>query len=56
MGVQNPSLWCFNNCLRKVQAGRNVLYSQLKAGKNPPKKFKKIFDTNKRILRIIQCY
>ncbi|KAL4135150.1 hypothetical protein QTP88_006793 [Uroleucon formosanum] len=31
MGVQHPSLWSFINCLRRVQAGRDVFYSQLEA-------------------------
>ena len=57
MGVQHPSLWSFINCLRKVQAGRDVFYSQLEAGKSPPpKKLKKFIDTDKRILRIVQSY
>jgi len=50
MGVQHPSLWSFINCLRKVQARRDVFYSQLEAGKSPPKKLKKFIDTDKRIL------
>ncbi|XP_016659135.1 uncharacterized protein LOC107883503 [Acyrthosiphon pisum] len=56
MGVQHPSLWSFYNCLRKVQAGRDVFYSQLEAGKSPPKKLKKFIYTDKRISRIVQSY
>jgi len=56
MGVQNPSLWSFIDCLRKVQAGRDVFYNQLEAGKSPPKKLKKFIDADKRILKIVQSY
>ncbi|KAL4091278.1 hypothetical protein QTP88_025991 [Uroleucon formosanum] len=31
IGVKNPSLWSFIDCLRKVQAGRDVFYNQLEA-------------------------
>ncbi|KAL4100733.1 hypothetical protein QTP88_020767 [Uroleucon formosanum] len=56
MGVQHPSLWSFINCLRKVQAGRDVFYNQLEAGKNPPKKLKKFIDADKCILRLVESY
>jgi len=56
MGFQHPSLWSFINCLRKVQAGQDVFYSQFEAGKGPPNKLKKFIDADKRILRIVKSY
>ncbi|XP_022161009.1 uncharacterized protein LOC111027092, partial [Myzus persicae] len=56
MGVQHSSFWSFINCLRRVQAGRDVFYSQLEVGKSPLKKLKKFIDADKRILRLVLCY
>lgn len=56
MGVCHPSIWAFINCLKKVQSGHDYFYSQLTAGKSPPKKLKKFADLDKRILIIVQQY
>jgi hypothetical protein len=55
-GVHHPSLWSFINCLRKVQAGWDVFYSELEADTSSPKILEKFIDADKRILRIIQIY
>lgn len=42
MGVKHPSLWFLINCLRKVKAGRVVLYSQFEAGNTAPKNYRNL--------------
>jgi len=56
MGECHPSIWVFINCLRIIRFGHDYFYSQLAAGKSPHKKFKKIADLDRRILKIVQQY
>ncbi|CAI6344403.1 unnamed protein product [Macrosiphum euphorbiae] len=56
MGVTNPTIWSFINCLKKIQTGRDVFYEQLVTGGSPPKKKKKYIDNDKRILKLVSNY
>jgi hypothetical protein len=38
MGCDHPTLWSFIINLKKIQAGRDIYYNQLEAGRSPPKK------------------
>ncbi|XP_025406828.1 uncharacterized protein LOC112680829, partial [Sipha flava] len=49
MGVSHLTLWSFILSLHKIQSGRDTYYSQLEAGKSPPKKLKKYLDVDKRL-------
>ncbi|KAL4088720.1 hypothetical protein QTP88_023804 [Uroleucon formosanum] len=56
MGVTNPTIWSFINCLKKIQTGRDVFYEQLVTGGSPPKKKKKYINNDKRILKLVSNY
>jgi len=56
MGVNNPTIWSFINCLKKIQTGRDVFYEQLVTGGSPSKNKKKYIDNDKRILKLVSNY
>jgi hypothetical protein len=57
MGVSHPTLWSFIYLsLHKIQSSRDTYYSQLEAGKSPPKKLKKYLDVDKRLKKIVSNY
>lgn len=38
MGCDHPTLWSFIINLKTIQAGQDIYYNQLEAGRSPPKK------------------
>lgn len=56
LGMTNPVIWNFIDCLKKVQHGRDLYYEQLVAGRNPQVKLRKYRDADERIARIARAY
>lgn len=55
MGCNYPMLGSFIINMEKIQL-RNINYNQLEVERSPPKELKRYFDTDKRLIKIVQEY